>query len=75
MRLVLNLLLALLWAPFGMQSQVNSDCDPDFLLAVDDTYFLQEEDLPLFNADLLSNDIIGLDYDGVSIEGFIAVED
>jgi len=58
-----------MWAPFGLQSQVNPDCDPDFLLAVDDTYFLQEEDLPLFNADLLSNDIIGLDYDGVSIEG------
>jgi|GEM_PF-1615649 len=50
-------------------SQVISDCNPDLFQAVDDTYFLDEDDLPLFTANLLSNDIIGLDYDGVSIEG------
>ena len=43
-------------------------CDPDVLLAVDDNYIIQEEDLSSFTANLLSNDIIGIDA-FVSIEG------
>ena len=62
MRLLLNLLLALLWAPFGMQSQVNSDCDPFSLLAVDDTYFVDEANLGSFSENVIDNDVIAADY-------------
>ena len=69
MRQVLLLLPALLWAIPSLYSQGSFDgCDPDVLLAVDDHYIIQEADLPSFTANLLNNDIIGMDA-FVSIEG------
>ena len=69
MRQVLLLLHALLWAIPSLYSQGSFDgCDPDVLLAVDDNYIIQEADLPSFTANLLNNDIIGMDA-FVSIEG------
>ena len=65
--------ISLLWAALflsGMPllSQSFNGCDPDVLQAVDDFYVIQEADLPSFTANLLSNDIIGMDA-GVFIEG------
>ena len=62
MRLFLNLLLLLLWAPIGMQSQVNPDCDPFYLQAVDDTYFVDEANLTSFSENVTDNDVINVDY-------------
>ena len=65
--------ISLLWAALflsGMPllSQSFNGCDPDVLQAVDDFYVIQEADLPSFTANLLSNDVIGMDA-GVFIEG------
>ena len=62
MRLALHLLLALIWAPFGLQSQVNSDCDPFNLQAVDDTYFVDQANLASFSENVTDNDAINADY-------------
>ena len=62
MRLFLNLLLVLLWAPLGTQSQVNPDCDPFYLQAVDDTYFVDEANLASFSENVTDNDVINVDY-------------
>ena len=62
MRLFLNLLLVLLWAPLGTQSQVNSDCDPSYLQAIQDTYFIDEANLASFSENVTDNDVINVDY-------------
>ena len=62
MRLAIHLLLALLWAPFGLQSQVNPDCDPFTLQAVDDTYFVDQANLASFSENVTDNDAINADY-------------
>ncbi len=62
MRQVYFLSLALLWALSPLFSQGNFDgCDPDVLLAVDDHYIIQEDDLPSFTENLLNNDVINMD--------------
>ena len=62
MRQIFSLFLALFWALPMLFSQGSFDgCDPDVLLAVDDYYIIQEDDLPSFTANLLGNDIIGMD--------------
>ena len=62
MRLAIHLLfLALMWAPFGLQSQVNPDCDPFTLQAVDDTYFVDQANLA-FSENVTDNDAINADY-------------
>ena len=69
MRQIILLSFALFWALPSLFTQGSFDgCNPDVLLAVDDHYIIQEEDLPSFTANLLSNDIIGMDA-FVSIEG------
>lgn len=69
MRHIITLTTILFWSPFLLFSQGISDgCDPDVLWAVDDQYIVQEEDLPSFTANLLSNDAIGVDVI-VSVEG------
>ena len=69
MRQVYFLSLALLWALSPLFSQGNFDgCDPDVLLAVDDHYIIQEDDLPSFTENLLNNDVINMDA-LVSVEG------
>lgn len=62
MRLILSLLLVLLWAPLSVKSQVNPDCDPFYLQAVDDTYFVDEANLASFSENVTNNDIINVDY-------------
>ena len=65
--------LALLWTLTAvlpsLHAQTTLGCDPDVLLAVDDTYVIQESDLPTFGASLLDNDIINVDVFSVSVEG------
>ena len=69
MRQVILLSFALFWALPSLFTQGSFDgCNPDVLLAVDDHYIIQEEDLPSFTANLLSNDIIGMD-------AFVSIED
>ena len=69
MRQIFSLSLLLLLGSSLACAQGSFDgCDPDVLLAVDDNYIIQEEDLSSFTANLLSNDIIGIDA-FVSIEG------
>ncbi len=66
MRQVYFLSLALLWALSPLFSQGNFDgCDPDVLLAVDDHYIIQEDDLPSFTENLLNNDVINMDARGI----------
>ncbi|MGB1618178.1 MAG: PKD domain-containing protein, partial [Flavobacteriales bacterium] len=64
--------LALLWTLTAvlpsLHAQTTLGCDPDVLLAVDDTYVIQESDLPTFGASLLINDIINVDLFTVTIE-------
>ena len=64
--------LALLWTLTvvlpSLHAQTILGCDPDVLLAVDDTYVIQESDLPDFADSLLSNDIVNVDLLGVTIE-------
>lgn len=64
--------LALLWTLTSVlpsfHAQTILGCDPDVLLAVDDTYVIQESDLPLFTENLLDNDIINIDQFAVVIE-------
>ena len=69
MRLFLCFLLSLCVVCSNAFSQAVLDCNPDFFQAVDDTYTIDEADLPQFNANLLSNDVIDLDLDGVAVEG------
>ena len=61
MRHFLTLLFAFLSASFSLSAQSFVGCNPDILLAVDDTYIIQEADLPMFGKNLLVNDVIGID--------------
>ena len=61
MRHFLTLLFVFLSASSSLSAQSFVGCNPDILLAVDDTYIIQEADLPMFGKDLLVNDVIGID--------------
>ena len=64
--------LALLWTLTAvlpsLHAQTILGCDPDVLFAVDDTYVIQESDLPAFGESLLANDIINVELFTVTIE-------
>lgn len=56
------LILSLLFSSFQASGQgPGQGCDPDVLMANADNYVIDEADLPSFSADLLLNDIIGVD--------------
>ena len=68
MRLIfLTLLLLLFSATAGAQAIL--DCNSDSFQAVNDTYYVEEEDLPQFAENLLANDVLDIGYDWVAVEG------
>lgn len=69
MRLFLCSLLSFCMVSSNAFSQAVLDCNPDFFQAVNDSYTIDEADLPQFNANLLSNDVIDLVLDGLTVEG------
>ena len=66
MRQILQTLILLFFST-SVGAQVILDCNPDSFQAINDTYYLDEDDLPQFTANLLDNDVFDI-VDAVSVE-------